>query len=55
MLGGVFLSKYMSRAYYGYLVFTVTIQAQCETPQDMQYKDKFLVQSVIAPSSKEVP
>lgn len=33
---------------------TVTMQAQREAPPDMQCKDKFLVQSVIAPSSKEV-
>ncbi|KAG0554135.1 hypothetical protein M758_12G067600 [Ceratodon purpureus] len=33
---------------------TVTMQAQREAPPDMQCKDKFLVQSVIAPSAKEV-
>lgn len=36
---------------------TVTMQAQRETPPDMQCKDKFLVQSVVAPpgsSTKEV-
>jgi hypothetical protein len=35
----------------------VTMQAQRETPPDMQCKDKFLVQSVVAPpgsSTKEV-
>jgi hypothetical protein len=35
-------------------MFSVTMQAQREAPPDMQCKDKFLVQSVIAPSSKEV-
>lgn len=33
---------------------TVTMQAQREAPPDMQCKDKFLVQSVIASSSKDV-
>jgi hypothetical protein len=33
---------------------TVTMQAQREAPPDMQCKDKFLVQSVIAPNSVEV-
>ena len=28
----------------------VTMQAQRETPPDMQCKDKFLVQSVVAPA-----
>lgn len=39
------------------LCLAVTMQAQRETPPDMQCKDKFLVQSVIAPpgsSTKEV-
>jgi hypothetical protein len=39
------------------LLMAVTMQAQRETPPDMQCKDKFLVQSVVAPpgsSTKEV-
>lgn len=32
------------------LVLVVTMQAQKEAPPDMQCKDKFLIQSVIAPN-----
>ncbi|GER44870.1 vesicle associated protein [Striga asiatica] len=45
----------MSQLVFGFML--VTMQAQKEAPPDMQCKDKFLVQSVIAPqgtTSKEV-
>lgn len=33
-----------------FISLAVTMQAQKEAPQDMQCKDKFLLQSVVAPA-----
>ncbi len=33
-------------------MFAVTMQAQRETPSDMQCKDKFLIQSVVSASTE---
>ncbi len=40
--------------FFVHLYCAVTMQAQREAPPDMQCKDKFLVQSVIAPSGVTV-